>query len=189
MTGPAATHPATTHRRVAGAFTATVEGTAPDAWDNAAPPEGWVARDVVRHLVEWFPAFLLGATGIALPAGPSVDDDPVGAWRAQCAVVQALLDDSETADQVHDLPHLGPMTLAQAIDMIYTGDVFLHRWDLARATGQDETLDPETCAEMLADMLPMDEALRQSGHYGPRVEVVDDADAQTKLLAFIGRTP
>ena len=27
------------------------------------------------------------------------------------------------------------------------------------------------------------------GHYGPRVEVPDDADVQTKLLAFVGRTP
>jgi hypothetical protein len=38
------------HRRIAGAFTATVEGVAPEAWDQPAPPEGWVARDVVRHL-------------------------------------------------------------------------------------------------------------------------------------------
>lgn len=67
--------------------------------------------------------------------------------------------------------------------------MFLHRWDLARATGQDETLDPGKCAEMLVGMLPMDDALRQSGHYGPRVAVSDDAESQTKLLAFIGRTP
>ena len=69
------------HRRVAGAFTTTVAGTAPESWDQPAPPEGWVARDVVRHLVEWFPAFLQAAAGIKLPAGPSVDDDPVAAWR------------------------------------------------------------------------------------------------------------
>jgi hypothetical protein len=31
--------------------------------------------------------------------------------------------------------------------------------------------------------------MRQSGHYGPRVEVPDDADEQTKLLAFMGRRP
>jgi hypothetical protein len=30
--------------------------------------------------------------------------------------------------------------------------------------------------------------LRQSGHYGPKVPVAEDADAQTKLLAFIGRS-
>jgi hypothetical protein len=38
-------------------------------------------------------------------------------------------------------------------------------------------------------MLPMDDALRQSGQYGPRVEVAPEADVQTRLLAFIGRTP
>lgn len=181
--------PADRHRRVAAEFTATVAGTAAEAWEAPAPPEGWVARDVVRHLVEWFPAFLQGATGITLPAGPSVDDDPAGAWRAQTDAVQALLDDPATAEPVHDLPHIGPMPLEQAIDMIYTGDVFLHRWDLARATGQDEALDPDICAQMLEGMLPMDDALRQSGQYGPRVEVPADADVQTKLLAFIGRTP
>ena len=181
--------PAEEHRRVAHAFTETVEATEPAAWDRPAPPEGWTARDVVRHLLEWFPAFLRGATGITLPAGPSVDDDPAGAWRVQRDAVQTLLDDPEVAGRVHDLPNLGTMTLGQAIDAIYTGDVFLHRWDLARATGQDETLDPEKCAAMLAGMLPMDEALRRSGHFGPRVEVPDDADAQTQLLAFIGRTP
>ena len=85
------------HRRVAGAFTTTVEGTAPEAWDRPAPVEGWVTRDVVRHLVEWLPAFLDGAAGITLPAGPSVDDDPVGAWRTQADAVQALLDDAGTA--------------------------------------------------------------------------------------------
>lgn len=61
--------------------------------------------------------------------------------------------------------------------------------DLARATGQDETLDPEEVHRQLEAVLPYDEALRSSGHYGPRVEVPDDADEQTKLLAFIGRTP
>ena len=181
--------PADDHRRIAADFTATVEGVAPAAWDQPAPPEGWVARDVVRHLVEWFPAFLHSAVGIRLPAGPSVDDDPVAAWRAQADAVQELLDDPAAAAREYDLPHIGRMSLGQAVAMIYIGDVFLHRWDLARATGQDERLDADRCAEMLGGMLPMDEALRQSGHYGPRVDVPDDADVQTKLLAFIGRTP
>ena len=135
------------------------------------------------------PPFLRGGAGITLPAGPSVDDDPVGAWRTQTDAVQALLDDTDAADREHDFPHIGRMPLGQAIDMIYTSDVFMHRWDLARATGQDETLDPGKCAAMLEGMLPMDDVLRQSGQYGPRVHVPDDADVQSQLLAFIGRTP
>jgi uncharacterized protein (TIGR03086 family) len=176
------------HRRIAGEFTVTVEGVAPDAWNNPAPVEGWTARDVVGHLVEWFPAFLDGV-GVTVPGGPSVADDPVGAWRNQTDAVQALLDDPATATREYDFPHMGRQSLEQVTDMIYTADVFMHRWDLARATGQDETLDAERCAAMYEGMLPMDEMLRQSGQYGPRVEVPDDADAQTKLLAFIGRTP
>jgi uncharacterized protein (TIGR03086 family) len=181
--------PAERHRRVAGAFTATVYGVDPDAWDHPAPVDGWTARDVVQHLVEWFPAFVAGTTGISLPRGPSVDDDPVGAWHNQTTAVQALLDDPDIANREHQFPHLGPMSLGGATDKIYTGDVFLHRWDLARATGQDETLDPHTCAVMSEGMVPMDQALRQSGQYGTRVPVSDDADVQTRLLAFIGRTP
>ncbi len=181
--------PAEEHRRVAASFTAVVEATPPAAWDNPAPPEGWVARDVVRHLIEWLPAFLRSSTGITLPAGPAVDDDPAAAWRAHAAAVQALLDDPSVAEQEYDFPYLGTTSLGQVIDRIYVGDVFLHQWDLARATGQDETLDARKCAEMLEGMLKMDEVMRQSGHYGPRVEVPDDADIQTRLLAFIGRTP
>jgi len=35
----------------------------------------------------------------------------------------------------------------------------------------------------------MDEILRSSGQFGPRVQVRDDADAQTRLVGFIGRDP
>ena len=38
-------------------------------------------------------------------------------------------------------------------------------------------------------MEPRDQVLRASGQYGPRVEVPVDADAQTKLIAFVGRQP
>jgi uncharacterized protein (TIGR03086 family) len=175
------------HREIAGAFTDRVVGTAD--WDAPAPVDGWAARDVVRHLVEWFPGFLEGGTGITLPAGPSVDDDPVGAWKTHSDAVQDLLDDPATASKVLSNPHIGEMPLEQAISRIYTADVFMHTWDLARATGQDDRLDPERCQMMYDGMQPMDEMLRTSGQYGPRVAVPDDADAQTKLLGFIGRDP
>jgi uncharacterized protein (TIGR03086 family) len=181
--------PAEEFRLVAGRFGEVVGGAAPDAWDLPAPVEGWAARDVVRHLVEWFPSFLEGGAGIRLADGPSVDDDPVGAWQTLQEGVQDLLEDPATADKVLSNPHIGEVPVPQAVSQFFTGDVFLHTWDLARATGQDETLDPERCAVMLAGMEPLDELLRSSGQYGPRVEVPDDADVQTRLIAFIGRDP
>ncbi|MBA3399565.1 MAG: TIGR03086 family protein [Acidimicrobiia bacterium] len=177
------------HRLVAGGFTEVVEGTATGAWDNPAPVEGWAARDVVRHLVEWSRSFLASSAAVELPEGPSVDDDPVGAWRIHAGAVQALLDDPATAGRTLSNPHTGDLPLDVAIDQFYTGDVFMHTWDLARATGQDETLDSERCAAMLAGMEPIDEALRASGQYGPKIDVPADADVQTRLLAFIGRDP
>ncbi len=177
------------HRRIAGIFTARVLGTPAAAWDNPAPPEGWVARDVVRHLVEWFPSFLEDGAGVKLAGGPSVDDDPAAAWQVHSDAVQSLLDDPATAGKTLSDKHIGEVPLDRAVSRFYTTDVFMHTWDLARATGQDETLDSARCAELLAGMEPLDAALRSSGHYGPRVEVAAGADAQTRLLAFIGRNP
>jgi uncharacterized protein (TIGR03086 family) len=175
------------HRRVAGVFTERVRGAAD--WDASAPVEGWTARDVVRHLVEWFPAFLESGAGVTLEKGPSVDVDPVAAWQTHADAVQKLLDDPGTPSRMLSNPHIGDVPLDEAVDRFYTSDVFMHTWDLARATGQDEALDAEKCAVLLAGMEPMDEILRASGQYGPRVEVPDDADVQTKLIGFIGRNP
>ncbi|PVZ11796.1 TIGR03086 family metal-binding protein [Actinomycetospora cinnamomea] len=178
--------PADRHRTVATIFTERVRGTAD--WDVPSPVAEWTARDVVRHLTTWFPGFLASG-GVELPAGPSVDDDPVAAWEHQAAAVQALLDDPARADRTIANPHLGEMTVGGATDMIYTADVFMHTWDLARATGQDDRLDPGFCAALVEGMERMEEAIRSSGQFGARVPVPDDADAQTRLLGFIGRDP
>jgi uncharacterized protein (TIGR03086 family) len=103
--------------------------------------------------------------------------------------VQAVLDDPATVDSVLSNPHIGDVPLGRAIDQFYTADVFMHTWDLARATGQDDRLDPDFCAILLAGMEPAEEMMRSSGQYGARVPVAGDADAQTRMLGFIGRDP
>lgn len=179
--------PAARHRAVAGAFTDLVASTR--SWEAPAPVTGWTARDVVGHLVEWLPGFLAGGSDVRLPAGPPVADDPVGAWQAAYDGVQAVLEDPATADRRLTNPHLGELPLATAIDRFYTSDVFMHAWDLARATGQPHELDADTCAEMLAGMQPIEDMMRGSGQYGPRVPVPDDAPVQDRLVGFIGRDP
>jgi uncharacterized protein (TIGR03086 family) len=179
--------PAERHRQIGQAFTDRVRGAR--SWDGPAPVAGWTARDVVRHLTDWFPPFLAGGSGIQLPAGPDIETDPAGAWQAQFDAVQALLDDPATAGKLLTNPHLGEIPLDRAIDQFYTADVFMHTWDLARATGQDDRLDPAFCARLLGGMEGMEEVLRGSGQYGPRVEVPADADVQSRMLGFIGRDP
>ena len=176
------------YRKVAAQFSARVDAVPPGAWDNPAPPEGWVARDVVGHLVEWLSGYFFTTWDIEAPDAPSAADDPVGAWHALDRTFQAALDDAEVAGRVRD-SHTGTATFADTVDMICTPDVLAHTWDLARATGQDEALDPVEVHRMLVGMEPMDEVMRQSGHYGPRVPVPDDADEQTRFIAFLGRQP
>jgi uncharacterized protein (TIGR03086 family) len=178
------------HRRIAGRFGDRVRGVSdPDGWDAPTPVDGWTARDVVGHLVEWFPGFLAGGSEVRLPAGPSVADDPASAWQVQCDAVQAVLDDPSSATTTFVNPHIGELPLADAIDRFYTADVFMHTWDLARATGQDDRLDAELCGELLAGMVPFEDAMRASGQYGPRVDVPDEAPVQDRMLGFIGRDP
>lgn len=181
--------PAERHRLVAGDFEALATGADPSGWDAPAPVDGWTARDVVRHLVTWFPGFLAGGSDIVLLAGPSVDDDPAEAWRVHAAEVQAVLDDPQTAERMFRNPHTGELPLADAIDRFYTADVFLHSWDLAVATGQDPALDEGYAAQLLTGMEPIEQMLRDSGQYGVRVEVPADATVAQRLAGFIGRDP
>jgi uncharacterized protein (TIGR03086 family) len=178
------------YRTVAAQFTERVKAVPDGAWSNPAPCEGWDARDVVRHLTDWLPGFFFEQWGVAARPAPSVDDDPLGAWLAVDGAIQDALDDPAVADAVRDT-HMGPSSFADQIDMICTPDVLIHTWDLARAAGLDETLDPTEVARGVAGVESMppevDQAMRDSGHYGPRVVVPADADAQTRLLAFMGR--
>jgi uncharacterized protein (TIGR03086 family) len=177
------------YRRVAAGFTERVDAVPAGSWDNPSPCEGWTARDVVGHLTEWVPAFLDSAGGPELSGGPSVHDDPAGAWAALDAGIQALLDDPvASAAEIHH-PRAGTHRLDDAVGMFFLGDVLLHTWDLARATGLDDTLDADVVHDMLTGMEPLDEVIRVGGQYGPRVEVAADADEQTRLIAFTGRHP
>ena len=174
------------HRQVAGDFSARMQRVTD--WAAPAPVVGWVARDVVDHLVTWLPGFLVGG-GVAFPAGPATADDPVAAWAFQADAVQELLDDPERSAAPFSHPQVGSMPVGGALDRFYTPDVFMHTWDLARASGQAVTLEPEFCLQLLAGMEPMEELLRSSGQYGPKVEVPADADPATRLIGFIGRDP
>ena len=179
--------PAARHRRVAAGFTAAVESVTD--WDAPSPVDGWVARDVVVHLTTWLPDFLENNLGSTFAHRVSPERNPAEAWEFQTNAVQQMLDDPTVANTEVTSAHLGRMTVASCLDMIYTPDVFMHSWDLGRSAGIDCTLDPAYCSQLLAGIQQMDQAMRDSGHYGPKTSVPDTADAQTKLLAFIGRDP
>lgn len=174
--------PSERHRSIAAMFGAVVSGVAD--WDAPTPVAEWHAIDVVDHLIEW-PAGFLAAGGVELAR---TSGDPAARWEQRAAAIQALLDGPDR-DSRFTHPMAGSFPLATAIDMFYTSDVFMHAWDLARASGQQEPLDADEAARLLEGMLPIDAMLRQSGQYGPRIAVPDDASPQDQLMAFVGRDP
>lgn len=152
-------------------------------WSAPSPVTGWDAQDVVMHLIDW-PAAFLQSAGIKLEPVPV---DIPRAWEAHAARIQALMD--ADPDRIISGTPMGPMPVASLLDQIYTGDVFLHSWDLARASGQEPPLDEETCAAMLAGMAAIEGPMRDSGQFGPRVPVSTDRSAMDQLVGFIGRDP
>jgi uncharacterized protein (TIGR03086 family) len=128
-----------------------------------------------------------------------VDEDPLAAFAAARADVQAALDDPELSALECDTP-AGRMTAADQVDQVVSDDLVLHGWDLARATGQDDTMDPDDLARLWSSTsaIPAElmEKYRTPGAFGPGVEVFGpevkvsgDARLQDRLLGLIGRDP
>jgi uncharacterized protein (TIGR03086 family) len=177
--------PAEQHAYDARRFAELTEAATADDWSRPSPVDGWTARDVVDHLLGWLPGFVARA-GVELTPLTAAED-PGGAWRHRAEEVQRVLE--EQGDTVYASPMFGEMPLARAITQFYTSDVWMHSWDLARALGRGFDLGEERCAAALAGMEPIEDVMRGSGQFGPRVPVPDDASAQDRLLGFIGRDP
>lgn len=172
---------------VSDVFTQLVTGTAD--WTSPAPVEGWTAGDVVWHLVDWIPDVLRVGAAIDVPRRDPKGIDPASDWTNFDVAMRAVVARPDVLAGEFAHPMAGTMSVGAAIDMLVTPDVFMHTWDLARASGQSITLDADYSAALLSGMEGIEDLLRSSGHYGPRVEVPKDADAATRLIAFIGRDP
>lgn len=173
------------YRKVAGHFAATTAAVPTDRWSAPSPCEGWSARDVVGHAVDVHRLFL-GFVGASLGDIRAVDDDPVGAFSDASAVMQRLLDDPVTAAKTYE-GFFGTTSFEASVDRFVSADLVVHRWDLARAAGLDETMDREELQLGLVNWPQFGEAMRTPSVCGPALEPPPGADDQTRLLAFLGR--
>jgi uncharacterized protein (TIGR03086 family) len=162
-----------------------------DAWGAPTPCTEWDVRALVHHLVNeisWTVPLLGGRSVADVGDGLSGDllgDDPVASWDAAAAQARAAV----SADGAMELViHLSRRDVTGAD---YTFEVFndlaIHGWDLARAIGADETIDPGSVAVIEERVGPVIADLKASGQYGDEIVPPDGADAQTRLLAMFGR--
>jgi hypothetical protein len=98
---------AETFRRIAADFTVRVEGVGREEWDATAPCDGWLARDIVRHLVEWVPWWVSEGTDQSVNVTADVDNDPGAAWAQLRDQLQTMLDRPEAVSETFDSPMFG----------------------------------------------------------------------------------
>ena len=167
-------------------LTERVAGVPDDAWSRPSPCEDWTARDLVGHLIDVHGRFH-GLVGRELVDHPSVDDDPLGAWSAVRDQMQADLDDPASAAEEYD-GRFGRSSFAAAVDGFVCFDLVVHGWDLARATGQDDTIDPRRGRADPAMVTAMGDDAGERCHPAARRPAARRL-AQDRLLCALGRRP
>ena len=182
---PVADPVAERYRRLSATMTERVAAVPPDAWANPSPCAAWTARDLVAHLVDVHGRFQ-GMVGRALVEHPPVAEDPLGAWTAVREQTLADLQDPLHADATYD-GRLGRSSFAQSVDGFVCFDLVVHGWDLARATGQDDTIDPQDVQRVQGQVDAMGDVMRENGVIADPVDPAPDASAQDRLMNSLGR--
>lgn len=181
------------------AFAATrtvLANVTPDQYGGPTPCASWTVRDLVNHIVEganWF--------GLCVNAGAAPDPDPTHGFDYAAGDPMASFDEGAAAAVD---AFAAPEAQARMIKLpfgelpgsaflgIAANDVVTHGWDLAKATGQPYTVDPEVADDLLAHMRQFADALRGpdgAGAFGTAVQTGDEARSIDRLVAYLGREP
>jgi uncharacterized protein (TIGR03086 family) len=170
------------YSRVADTFTNVLNAVPADKWSAVSPCEGWSVRDVAAHAIGAQNRWARGAEATNL----ADDADPIAAWTDVLGAVNAKVATPGALDAMVDGP-MGPMPAVQMLGMFMLTDLLTHSWDISKGAGIPVTLDAEVVEQATARLLPMDAMIRRPGAFGPKVEAPEGSDAQTALMAFLGR--
>lgn len=163
-------------RRARHEFERRLDSVTADQHRLPTPCDEWDVLTLVRHVIDGdtFATLILGGATCndAISALQRMDDTRVFALEAD-AMDAAFA--AAPPDRIVDHA-IGPSSVGQFIGF-RTADYSAHAWDLARALGQDDTLDPELVAALWHRSTPSAKA--------------DDdrtLDLQDRWLARMGRT-
>ena len=179
------------HRRAIQGFGDRLRAVRDDQWHLPTPCTEWDVRMLVNHVTGenlWTVPLFAGQTieevGDSL-AGDILGDDPRATWDgSEGPAIAAVQEPGAMERMVHLSRGLTP-GLDYATEMLF--DYTIHAWDLARATGGDEKLDPEVVAFCTEWFGAVEDAYRAVGAIAERPPIPDDADQQTLMLAMTGR--
>lgn len=180
------------HRSVSG-FTQRVQAVRPDQWGGPTPCTDWDVRALVNHVYgeqRWMAVMIDGRTmeqvGSSLD-GDLLGPDPLCDWQGAVGETASRLERPGVLEQVVHLSS-GPSTVARYCDEV-AADTLVHTWDLARAIGADESLPDDLVEHATGIVEPWVSPQGIPGVLAAPVAVTGDVDAQTALLAMLGRDP
>jgi uncharacterized protein (TIGR03086 family) len=146
-------------------------------------------KELLNHLIGNLGMLATVAKGETAerPQGDQFGSDPGAAYRERRRELMSALAVPGVFDRDWVLPFgtLPGRTMAGIAFMEH----LTHGWDVAKATGQDDTIPADLVEECMGVVKGAGDMLRMPGVCGPPVEVPDDASAQDKFIAFMGRTP
>lgn len=145
--------------------------------DKTTPCDGWTVTELVDHAMFWQNR----GAGVFGVDGEGVE------WADLKPQVAAAL--ADPANLEGEAAAMGGMP-KQGVAGLITADLLIHSWDLARSLGADETLPAAAVEATLMGLQRLPDAmLRSETMFGPAIDVADDASAQDRLIAFVGRQP
>jgi uncharacterized protein (TIGR03086 family) len=182
------------HGRCGRRFAALVAGVGPGQWRDGTPCSEWDVRTLVHHLLSeqrWVPPLFEGLT--IEEVGDRFEGDLMGdnasAWPGLLA--SAIEEAHAAVARPEALERTVHLSFGDAPGQEYiiqlTADLAIHAWDLARATGQDEALDPDAVALLLPWTEANADLVAGSGVFGSRIDIGPDAPDDVRLLGLLGR--
>ena len=170
----------------------TVVGVRPEQMRLPTPCRDWDVRLLLNHLIGGNKMFAEVARGGRADTSGVMDDytvpDPGTNYIASADDVLAAWAEPGAMERRCHMP-FGDIPAGAAVSIHFL-DIVVHGWDLARATGQDTTIEPDLAAEALdiSHGLVSPE-LRATGVFGPEIPASDDDPLHDRLVAFMGRRP
>ncbi|WP_199546538.1 TIGR03086 family metal-binding protein [Streptomyces sp. N35] len=170
--------------------TAVLDGIEDAQLGAPTPCAEYDVRALVNHLLQVVVQFQ--ALAAKQPADFSATPDHVAEdpeWRKRFAVEVRRLAQAWAEPGALEGP-TGMMGMpAPTVARMALGDLVVHAWDLAQATGQTYVPDPDTVADVAPAFAELAPGGRQMGVFGAPVDVAEHVSPLDALLALTGRDP
>ena len=168
-------------------------GVRSDQLSAPTPCSEWNVQELIIHAIKVPRRFYGIVTGGPLSDINAVKEPlpPEGALAAYEAGFERLLREIKAPDALERVvvhPRFGDTAISKLMMLPFT-DALIHKWDLAKATDQDTSLDCSLARARYDYLSPTIENRRKPELFGSEVEVSIDASIQDRLLAMTGRQP